>query len=95
MPTAVRRPRFKKSGVTIYLKCGEAALFKRLAKNIALRPLLGAGRARAKSAIARLLKKRRPYYEKADLKLDTTGLTPKAAAAKIVRLLGKYEKFIR
>ena len=95
MPTAARRARLKNSGVTIYLECAEAALLKRLAKNIYRRPLLGANPAGAGSAIARLLKKRRPHYEKADLKLDASKLTPEAAAVKIIRLLGKYEKTLR
>ncbi len=95
MPTAARRVRLKNSGVTIYLECGEAALLKRLVKDLALRPLLGADPSGTKRAITRLLKKRRPYYEKADLKLDTSKLTPDAAAGKIGRLLGKYEKSLR
>ena len=95
MPTKTRGPRLKKSGVTVYLECGEAVILKRIKKDLRRRPLLGTGPEQAKRAITRLLKKRRPYYEKADLKLDTSGLTPEAAAGKIGRLLGKYEKFIR
>lgn len=94
-PTAARRPGLKRSGVTVYLKCGEAVLFKRLAGNLALRPLLGPDPERAKLAIARLLKRRRPYYEKADLTLDAGGLTPEAAARKIAKLLGQYEDRFR
>lgn len=89
MPTRARKPRLKKSGVTVYLECGASALFKRLLKNPAGRPLISGGPEQAKRKIARLLKKRRPYYEKADLKLDTSRLTPEAAAVKIRKLLGR------
>ena len=95
MPTRVRRPELKKSGVTVYLACAETVLFKRLIEVSAGRPLLGSGPEQIRRAIARLLKKRRPYYEKADLKLNTSGLTPEAAAVKIGKLLGKYEKRLR
>ncbi|MEI7480713.1 MAG: shikimate kinase [Elusimicrobiota bacterium] len=95
IPTSVRGPKLKKSGVTIYLKCAQAALYARLIKNIARRPLLGGSPEQAKRALARLLKKRRPYYEQADLKLDTSGLTPEAAAVKICKLLGNHETYLR
>lgn len=93
-PTRARKPGLDKSGVTVYLECGEAVLCDRLAKDPAVRPLLrleGGGREQLKRAIARLLKKRRPYYEKADLKLNTAGLTPEAAAVKIKKLLGRLK----
>ena len=92
MPTRARKPMLKKSGVTVCLECGEAAVFNRLIKDPVRRPLLCGGPEQAKRAIKRLLKKRRPFYGKADLKLDTAGLTPEAAAVKIRKLLGKYEK---
>ncbi|OGS28633.1 MAG: hypothetical protein A2218_07445 [Elusimicrobia bacterium RIFOXYA2_FULL_53_38] len=90
MPTKALRPVFRKSGITVYLKCGETGLFKRLAKDPTGRPLLGGGPGKAKLAIARLLKKRSPYYEKADFKLDTQGLTPAQAAAKIEKMVRGY-----
>jgi len=87
MPTKDLRPLFRKSGVTVYLECCEGGLFKRLAGSLALRPLLGNSPAKAKLAIARLLKQRRPYYEKADLKINTCGLTPVQTAGKIAKML--------
>ncbi len=95
IPTGFRGPKLKKSGVTVYLKCAQAALYARLIQNIARRPLLGGSPEEAKRALARLLKKRRPYYEKADLKLETSGLTPEAAAVKILKLLGNHETYLR
>ena len=86
-PTKARRRLLSGLGVTVYLKCREAVLFKRLSKDPVRRPLLGDGPEQAKRNISRLLKKRRPYYEKADLELDTSDLTPEAAAAGLARLL--------
>ena len=87
MPTKALAPRFRKSGITVYLECCEAGLFKRLADGLARRPLLGDSPAKAKLAIARLLKERRPYYEKADLKINTCGLAPVQTAARIAIML--------
>lgn len=92
MPTRALKPFFRKSGVTVYLKCGETELFTRLKHGLKRRPLLGGSRAKAKAAISRLLKKRRPYYEQADLIVDTSALSPQKTAAKIQRLLRKYDK---
>ena len=89
MPTKVLEPLFRQSGVTVYLECCEGGLFKRLAGSLAKRPLLGSCPAKAKLAIARLLEKRRPYYEKADLTINTCGLTPARTAAKIAKMLKK------
>ena len=95
MPTKIRRPLFRKSGLTVYLECCEAGLIKRLADDLARRPLLGGNPAEARLAISRLLKKRRPYYEKADLKLNTCGLTPAQTAVKIAKMLEQYENYTR
>jgi len=90
MPTKALEPLFRKSGVTVYLECCEGGLFKRLAGDIEKRPLLGGDPFKAKLAIARLLKKRLPYYEKADLKINTCGLTPAQTAVKIAALVKHY-----
>jgi shikimate kinase len=95
MPTKAREPLFKKSGVTVYLECGETELLKRLMNDTAERPLIAGDPKQARRKITRLLKKRRPYYEKADITLNTTGLTPEAAAVKISKLLNKYENLRR
>jgi len=95
MPTKARGPALKKSGVTVYLKCSESALVNRLLRDPALRPLISGRPEQVKAKVARLLKKRRPYYEKADLKPDISGLTPEAAAARIIKLLDKHENRLR
>jgi len=93
MPTKTLRPLFRRSGITVYLECCEGGLFKRLAGGLAKRPLLGDSPAKAKSAITRLLKQRRPYYEKADLKINTCGLTPAQTADRIAEALEQYENY--
>lgn len=95
MPTKALRPLFRRSGITVYLECCEAGLLKRLAGSLAERPLLGDSPAKAEHAIARLLKKRRPYYEKADLKINTRGLTPAQTAVKIAKMLERHENYPR
>jgi shikimate kinase len=91
MPTKALRPLFRRSGVTVYLECCEGGLFKRLAGSLAKRPLLGSSPAKAKLAIAQLLKRRRPYYEKADLKINTCGLTPAQTADRVAKMLEQNE----
>jgi shikimate kinase len=92
MPTRALKPLFRKSGVTVYLKCGETVLFNRLKLGLARRPLLGGGPAKARLTITRLLKKRKPYYEQADLTVDAADLSPEKTAEKIIKLLPKYDK---
>lgn len=92
LPTKALEPLFKKNGTTVYLECGGAELFARLAKDPAERPLLGNDPAEKEARLYRLLKKRRPFYEKADIKVNTAGLTPEQTAAKIARSLKHYEK---
>lgn len=87
MPIEPLRPLFKKSGITVCLECGETVLFKRLKKNLSRRPLLGGGPEQARRAIKRLLKKRRPYYRRADLTVNTSDLRPEKTAEKIKKLL--------
>jgi len=92
MPVKTLRPLFKKSGTTIYLKCAEAELLKRLSRGLDKRPLLGGSLETSKRAIARLMKKRRPFYERADFNVDTTTLTPAQTAVKIIKKLKRHEK---
>jgi len=87
MPAGKLKPVFKKTGITVYLKCGEAELLRRLAGSLKTRPLLGGSVKSAAVVVARLMKARRPFYEKADHIVDVTGLSPAGAAAKIKELL--------
>lgn len=73
---------FKKSGVIFCLKASEKTIFERL-RNCKNRPLLQVEN--LKERITELLKQRTPFYEKADLMIDTEGLTPQEVADKIIR----------
>lgn len=93
MPTKTLEPLFRRSGITVYLKCCEDGLLKRLTGSLERRPLLGDSPVCLRRTIARLLKQRRPYYEKADLKINTCGLTPAQTAARIAEALEQYENY--
>jgi len=92
MPTKARKPLFKKSGITIYLECAEREILKRTAKKPGKRPLLEGDSEKAKRAASRLLKRRKPFYARADISIDTSNLTPERTAGDIIRLLKKNEK---
>jgi len=88
----VKRGFLKRTGITVYLACSESVLLKRLAGDPSARPLLGKVPAERPGVIRRLLAKRRPYYERADIRLDVSTLTPELAAAKIAAAVRKYDK---
>lgn len=89
MPVKALKPLFKRAGVTVYLECGEKELFRRLSRGPGKRPLLGGSPENAGRAISRLMKKRRRFYEKADLTVDVSKLTPAQTAGKIKKLCRK------
>ena len=71
----------KKSGFMICLEATPEVILKRT-KNYKCRPLLNV--ADPKSKIDELLKKRRPYYAKADYSVDTSGLSTQEVIAEIL-----------
>jgi shikimate kinase len=75
----------KNGGVTVYLKAPMSVIWERI-KHSRTRPLLNVDN--PLEAAAELLRKRIPYYEKADITLDTAQLTPEEAAEEIIKRLG-------
>ena len=74
----------KKSGFMICLEATPEVILKRT-KNYKHRPLLNV--ADPESKIEELLKKRRPYYAKADYTVDTSGLSAQEVVAEILSWL--------
>lgn len=87
-----KRGFLKRSGLTVYLACREPVLLKRLAGAKGRRPLLGGDPAKRAGAIGRLLKKRRPFYERADIRIDVSFLTPAGTAAKIAGAIKEHDE---
>jgi len=69
------------SGTYIYLHCDSAEISKRLLKD-ETRPLLSGER---KHELESLFQKRLPLYEKAQIIIDTTSMSPLEAAEEILR----------
>jgi len=76
----------KNSGIIICLKASPEAILKRT-KNLKTRPLLNVPD--PKKQIEELLKKREPYYSKADLSIDTDNLTIDQVAEQAINFLHK------
>ena len=74
-----------RNALTVYLECDFETLWKRIAGDSA-RPLLRLG----KDAVRRLFEERKPFYEKAKLKLRTDLLSPSECAEEIARLLRSF-----
>jgi len=74
----------KKSGLVICLFAGKDNLLERL-KRTDKRPALSGGDIDEK--VNNLLKRRAEIYEKFNIRVDTTNLTPQEAARKIISLL--------
>ena|SRR3989338_4063428 len=75
----------KKSGVIICLEASPGIILRRT-RGLATRPLLNVSNPKAK--IEELLKKREPYYKKADFRINTDNLTVKQVVEKIIELGG-------
>lgn len=73
------------AGRLVALTCSERELWRRLKGKLALRPLFGGDRPRAR--LRGLLARRRPGYAAAHLTVATTGLTPLAVARLVARRL--------
>lgn len=78
----------KASGVVFCLTAPENVIFKRV-RQCKNRPLLQVDN--PEQRIRALIKKRMPFYEKADFSINTDGLTPEEVADKIIK---EYERLI-
>ena len=87
-----KRGFLKRSGITVYLACREKTLLQRLTKAPGSRPLLGPDRGKWPAMISRLLEKRRPCYERADIRIDVSLLSPARTAARIETAVKKHDK---
>ena len=79
------REAMKKGGVTIYLKAPISVIWERV-RHSKTRPLLNVDN--PFDAAEELLRKRAPFYETADITIDTGNLTPEEAASEIMKKLG-------
>jgi shikimate kinase len=86
-PSGRRAPLLRATGVTVFLYCPWPELERRLRKARASRPLLAGPWAKASARARKLYAARLPYYRRADLTVDTSGLTPESTAARIAALL--------
>ena len=77
----------KKSGVTVFLDCPWPELEERLKGARAPRPLLAGAWKRTAPRAKKLYAARLRFYRRADITVDTGGLTPGLAAQKIKRAL--------
>jgi len=79
-------------GVTVFLYCPWPELEKRLKKARGPRPLLSGPWEKAGPRAKKLYARRLPYYRRADITVNTAGLTPAGTAAAIIEEL-KNENF--
>jgi len=77
----------RKKGIIVWLKAKPETILKRTLSSDE-RPLLNVDD--PEERIRELLQKRRPYYEEADLSVDTDGLSPLQVAERIKSLLRQY-----
>jgi shikimate kinase len=83
---AENRRRLRESGTVVLLTCSQGELWKRLAPEVPIRPLL-AGET-PKENFKKLLKKRAGAYKGADMTVSTTRKTPEEIARAILARLG-------
>ena len=83
------RKRIRRSGISIYLKAKISTLEGRLKKVRKKRPLLRTG-----ASVRALMRVRRMYYEKADLKIQTDGQAPSQSTSEIVKKLMRTGKVL-
>jgi len=85
--TAENRARMHRHGQSVYLRCSQAELLKRL-RAVSDRPLLKPAKAgELRRRISRLLSRRRPFYERCDWTISTTNKSVRQVAKVI------YERF--
>ena len=75
------------TGVTVFLSCRWPELKRRLEGARGPRPLLAGPPGKAVARAQRLYARRLRFYRRADLTVDTAGITPAQAAAKIKKAL--------
>ena len=86
-PSGRRAGLLKRTGTTVFLHCPWPELAKRLKEERAGRPLLDGPWDKALPRAKKLYTARLKFYRRADLRLDTAGLTPLRAAGKIKKAL--------
>ena len=79
----------KRSGIIICLRADPRTIYERT-KKCGHRPLLNVDD--PEKRIKELADERRPFYEKADFHIDTTGLDVAAAAEQVKRIIDETEK---
>lgn len=86
-PSGRRAATLKKGGTSVFLSAPWPELLRRLEKSRRGRPLLAGPWAKAAARAERLFRARLPFYRRADLTVDISGLTPAQAAARIKKAL--------
>lgn len=86
-PSGRRAATLRRSGRTVFLSCSWPVLEKRLAKSRASRPLLDGPREKVLARAKELYRKRLPFYRRADITVEVSGLTPLQAAGRIKKAL--------
>lgn len=79
----------KRTGTTVFLDCPWPELAKRLPAERSGRPLLDGPWEKALPRAKKLYETRLGFYRRADLKINTAGLSPRQAAEKIKKALNK------
>ena len=77
----------KSTGATVFLHCPWPGLVKRLQAERSGRPLLDGPWEKAAARAKKLYDRRLDFYRRADLTINTVGLTPGQAAARIKKAL--------
>ena len=86
-PSGRRAALLKRGGTAVFLSARWPELLARLESNRRGRPLLGGPWERAAARAEKLFKSRLPYYRRADITVDVSGLTPRQAAARVKKAL--------
>lgn len=86
-PSGRRAALLKKSGVTVFLHCPWPELEPRLKGARGARPLLAGPWEKTAARAKKLYEARLPYYRRADITVNVSGLTPAQAARKIRKAL--------
>src|SRR5262245_57806245 len=74
----------KRAGLVICLSARAEVIAARIGKSVASRPKLLEGGMPLEDRISHLMRERAPAYERADLTLDTSDLTPDEVAARVI-----------
>ncbi len=88
-PSGRRAGLLARGGVTVFLHCPWPLLERRLEKARGPRPLLKGPWEKARARARKLYARRLPFYRRADITVNTAGLTPAGVAAAIAEELKK------